>query len=288
LPRSLFSLLVPESEQSGPSSFVAEAVVLFRLPNSALMVVLLSVVVGAAIAGLLVGRSRREHHHGLKESSGVIQGALLGFMGLVLAFGLSLALGRYEDRRTAVVDDANTIGTTYLRAQTLAEPMRGQSLALLVTYTDAELALTDDVPGSDAADQTVAQGAGLQDQLWRLAGQAVTEQPTATAPRLYEDSLNSMIDQQTVRVAGLNNRVPAEVLLLEVVGAAGAMFLVGLHVGLLGRSLTPLLLAAGLVTFLLFVTFDLDRPTRGYITVPDTPLAALRASMNDPPAYGPP
>ena len=43
---------------------------------------------------------------------------------------LSLALGRYEDRRTAVVDDANTIGTTYLRAQTLPEPMRSRSLPL--------------------------------------------------------------------------------------------------------------------------------------------------------------
>ncbi len=218
----------------------------------------------------------------------MIQGALLGFMGLVLAFGLSLALGRYEDRRAAVVNDANTIGTTYLRAQTLSEPMRSRSLPLLVEYTDAELALTDDEPGSEAADQTIARGSALQDQLWGLAGQAVTKQTTATAPRLYEDSLNSMIDEQTVRVAGLNNRVPTEVLLLEVVGAAGAMFLVGLHVGLLGRSLTPLLLAAGLVSFLLFVTFDLDRPTRGFIKVPDSPLAALRASMDEPPAYGPP
>jgi hypothetical protein len=59
-------------------------------------------------------------------------------------------------------------------------------------------------------------------------------------------------------------------------------------VGLLGRSLTPLLLAAGLVTFLLFVNFDLDRPTRGFIKVPGAPLAALRASMNEPPAYAPP
>ena len=131
-------------------------------------------------------------------------------------------------------------------------------------------------------------GSALQNQLWALAGQAVRKEPTATAPRLYEDSLNEMIDQQTVRVAGLNNRVPTEVLLLEVIGAAGAMFLVGLHVGLLGRSLTPLLLAAGLVTFLLFVTFDLDRPTRGFIKVPDSPLAALRASMDEPPAYGGP
>jgi hypothetical protein len=264
------------------------AVVLFRLSSPALILVLLLIIVGSALVGLLVGRSRREHHHGLRESSGVLQGALLGFMGLVLAFGLSLALGRYEGRRAAVVDDANTIATTYLRAQTLSEPIRSRSLPLLVKYTDAELRLTDEVSGSDAANGTVAQGSALQDQLWALAGQAVTKDPTASAPRLYEDSLNAMIDQQTVRVAGLNNRVPTEVLLLEVIGAAGAMFLVGLHVGLLGRSLTPLLLAAGLVTFLLFVNFDLDRPTRGFIKVPDAPLAALRASMNEPPAYEPP
>jgi hypothetical protein len=58
-------------------------------------------------------------------------------------------------------------------------------------------------------------------------------------------------------------------------------------VGLLGRGVVPLLLAAGLVTMLLFVTFDLDRPTRGLIKVPDTPLVALRASMDEPPAAGP-
>src|SRR5204863_6280324 len=166
----------------------------------ALIVGLAVVVAGSAVAGAYIGRSRREHHHGLKESSGVLQGALLGFMGLVLAFGLSLALGRYEDRRTAVVDDANTIGTTYLRAQTLSEPMRSRSLPLLVKYTDAELRLTDEVSGSDASDATIAQGSVLQDQLWALAGQAVSKDQTATAPRLYEDSLNAMIDQQTVRV----------------------------------------------------------------------------------------
>jgi hypothetical protein len=262
--------------------------VLFRLSSPALIIVLLVVIVGAALLGLFVGRTRRERHPGLKESSGVLQGALLGFMGLVLAFGLSLALGRYESRRAAVVDDANTIGTTYLRAQTLPEPMRSRSLDLLREYADVELALTDEVPGSAAAAATIDKGSALQDQLWTQAGAAVRTEPTATAPRLYTESLNEMIDQQTVRVAGLDNRVPTEVLLLELIGAAGAMFLVGLHVGLLGRSLTPLLLAAVLVSFLLFVTFDLDRPTRGYIQVPDAPLAALRESMNEPPAVGPP
>ena len=260
---------------------------LFALSTPALAICLLALMVGSAVGGLLVGRSRREHAHELKESSGVLQGALLGFMGLILAFGLSLALGRYEARRAALVDDANTIGTAYLRAQTLPEPMRSESLSLLVRYTDVELHLTGDVPGSRPADQAIAKGSDLQRQLWALTGRAVTEDPTGTAPRLYEESLNEMIDQQTVRVAGLNNRVPTEVLLLEVIGSAIAMFLLGLHVGVLGRSLTPLLLAAGLVAMLLFVTFDLDRPTRGFIKIPDTPLASLRASMDKPPAARP-
>src|SRR3954452_8406368 len=170
---------------------------LFRLSNLELAVGLAVLVVGPAVGGLVLGRTRRERHPGLKESSGVLQGALLGFMGLILAFGLSLALGRYEDRRAALVDDANTIGTTYLRAQTLAEPIRSRSMALLVDYTGDELRLSDDVPGGGAAKKTIAEGTAVQGRLWDLAAQAVRADPTGTAPRLYEESLNDMIDQQT-------------------------------------------------------------------------------------------
>lgn len=257
---------------------------LFSLPTLWLAVVLFVLVAGSAVGGVLVGRSLRERQHNVKESSGVLQGVLLGFMGLVLAFGLSLALGRYESRRTAVVDDANTIGTTYLRAQTLPEPMRSRSLSLLVKYTDAEIRLTDVVPGSGAAAHTSAEASALQRPLWALAARAVRKEPVASAPRLYEESLNAMIDQQTVRVAELANRVPTEVQLLQVAGAALAMFLLGLHVGVLGRSLMPVVLASGMVAALLFVTFDLDRPTRGFIEIPDTPLNTLRVSMDQPPA----
>jgi len=262
----------------------------FALSTLWLAVLLFLIVTGAALGGLLVGRSLQKRHaeaqksSGVKESSGVLQGALLGFMGLVLAFGLSLALGRYESRRADVVADANTIGTTYLRAQTLPEPIRSRSLALLEKYTDAEIRFTHVVPGSAEAARTSADASALQRPLWALAARAVQDQPMASAPRLYVDSLNEMIDQQTVRAAGLGNRVPTEVLFLEVIGAALAMFLLGLHVGVLGRSVMPLVLASGLVAALLFVTFDLDRPTRGFIEVPDTPLTALRGSMAQSPA----
>ncbi len=258
----------------------------FALSSVLLAVVLLTLIVGAAGGGLLVGRSLRESRESVSESFGVLQAALLGFMALILAFALSLAVGRYDTRRAEVVNDANAIGTTYLRAQTLPEPMRSRSLTLIMRYTDVEFNLSHVVPGSAAANHAVAEGSALQRQLWSLSAQAVQRQPVATAPRLYEESLNDMIDEQTVRVAGLSNRVPIEVLLLEIIGAAIALALLGLHVGVLGRGMVAVLLAAAMVSMLLYVTFDLDRPTRGLIQVPDTSIVQLRASMKLPPAAG--
>jgi hypothetical protein len=124
----------------------------------------------------------------------------------------------------------------------------------------------------------------LQRRLWRLGGQALAAAPVASAPRLYVDSLNATIDQQAARLSSLNNRVPGPVLALEVLGAAVALGLLAAHIAILGRGLVPMLSAAILMTLLLLVTFDLDRPTRGLIKVPSTPLRDVRASMALPPA----
>jgi hypothetical protein len=93
-----------------------------------------------------------------------------------------------------------------------------------------------------------------------------------------------MIDMQTVRVAALNNRVPGPVLAVEVIFAAVALALLAFYLAILGRGVFPVLFAAALICLLLLVTFDLDRPTRGLIRVPATPLTNLRASMELPPA----
>src|SRR3954451_16147129 len=121
----------------------------FKLSTFEIALLLAVVVLGATALGLFLGRRVRHLSDTLKEPFGVLQAALLGVVGLILAFGLSLAAPRYENRRDAVVDEANTIGTTYLRAQTLPEPARSKSLALLKDYTESAVSLTNHVPGSD-------------------------------------------------------------------------------------------------------------------------------------------
>ncbi len=226
----------------------------------------------------------RHRSEALREPVSVLHSALLGMVGLILAFGLALAMGRYETRRASLVQEANAIGTTYLRAQTLSEPMRTSSLDLLRDYTDTSIALSESVPGSADADAAVAAGQEIQRTLWGLADDALDEAPTASAPRLYVETLNEMIDMQTVRVAALGNRVPTPILAVEVFGAAVALGLLGFYLAMIGKSVYAVVLASLLVSSLILVTFDLDRPTRGLIKVPNAPLVNLRAEMELPPA----
>jgi hypothetical protein len=257
--------------------------VFFSLTSWELALLIFGVIGGAAALGIVVGRLLRHVDH-YREPMGTLQGALLGVVGLILAFGLSLAVGRYQDRRADVVDDANTIGTAYLRAQTIAEPQRSRSLALLRRYDDLAIRVTNQVPGTTALKETTARQGAVQQRLWRLAGEALNAHPRDSAPRLYVDSLNAMIDQQEARLSGLNNRVPNTVFWLELLGAAFALGLLALYLAMLGRGVVPVVAAALLVGALVLVTFDLDRPTRGFITIPDTPLVVERATMSLPPA----
>lgn len=256
----------------------------FSLPTWAVALVVLAVIAIATVGGYATGRYLREHQESLRAPFGAIQAALLGVVGLILAFGLTLAVGRYEDRRAALVSEANAIGTSYLRAQLIAEPARSRSLGLFPRYTDLALRVSKEVPGSSGMRRTTAAEGTVQRRLWSLGGESIGAAPVASAPRLYVDSLNAMFDAQAARLSSLNNRVPGEVLALEVFGAAAAVGLLALHISVLGRGMVAMLAAAGLVTLLLLVTFDLDRPTRGLIKIPDTPLASVRASMAPPPA----
>jgi hypothetical protein len=260
------------------------AALFFDLSSWLLGLILFAVVLGATLLGQLVGRRLRHLSDSLKEPFAVLQAALLGVVGLLLAFGLSLAVDRYESRRATLVNEANAIGTTYLRAQSLGEPGRSRSLTLLTRYTDSSIRLSNAIPGSSAARAADGDAGQLQRRLWAIAVRQLHEAPAASAQRLYVETLNEMFDAQTVRVSALSNRVPSAVLFLEVAGAALALGLLAVYLAILGRAAIAVVLAALLVSMLLLVTCDLDRPTRGLIRVPATTLEALRASMDQPPA----
>lgn len=257
---------------------------LFGLSTALLFLFVVAVLGGSVALGVLIGRRRLARGDDSHDTVGVVQGALLGLVGLLLAFGLSMAVGRYETRRALVVQESNDIGTTYLRAQLLAEPERTATLDLLKEYGDAAVAMADAVPDSDEFDTAKSEKERLQNELWALAGDAVAERPQDSAPKLYIETLNDTIDRHTDRVTSLGNRVPPPVMWLELLCSAAALAAMSLYLTMLGRKLAPSFLTAAVLGIILLVSFDLDRPSRGVITVPSAPLVDVRASMNQPPA----
>src|SRR5215469_9980432 len=132
------------------------AVLFFSLSDWELALLILAVVASVTAAGVALGRFLRQKSEVLREPFGALQGALLGLVALILAFGLTLAVGRYEDRRAATVDEANAIGTTYLRAQLIAEPARTRSIRLLRDYTELAQRVAHEIPNSLGMHRTTA------------------------------------------------------------------------------------------------------------------------------------
>lgn len=257
---------------------------LFRLNTPLLTLAVALVVGGTTGAGIVTGRAIRARKDQVREPLSTVQAALLGFIGLLLAFGLTMAVGRYGDRRQALVHEANTIGTTYLRAQVLPEPARTDALGLLRRYTDLRIALSDQVPGSGAYRRTRDESAALHRQLWAQVGPLLRAQPEDTGPRLYVESLNEMIDADASRAATLADRVPASVVYLQLFGGAVALGALATYLAVVGQGTATSAIAAAVVVLILLVTIDLDRPVRGAIRVPATALVEVRTSMDLPPA----
>lgn len=213
----------------------------------------------------------------------VVQTAVLALLGLLLSFTFAMAAGRYDTRKQFVAQEANAIGTAFLRVKLLSEPMRSESAKLFHEYLDQRL-LANSPEASDAQHEAGAkEGAAVQRKLWNLAERHLREAPqNHTASLLYINALNDAFDVQDLRNAALENHVPVSVVGLLFVVSALAMGIVAYDFGLTGRRGAGQLALFGLMIFSVVLTIlDLDRPRRGLIRVGQESMQQLKAHFDD-------
>jgi hypothetical protein len=220
----------------------------------------------------------RLHHSAEEKESpvGGMVGGTLGLLAFMLAFTFGLAGSRHEDRRQILLSEANAIGTTYLRAAMLPEPMRTETQNLLREYVDVRLEAVQ--PGK--LDQAVVKSEELHNRLWSQAV-AVAEKDRSPITGLFIQSLNEMIDLHATRVmAVLRSRVPGIIWIVLYVLAVLAMVMMGYHSGLAHsrRSIAVIALVLGFSS-VLYLIADLDRPGQGTLLVSQQSMIDLRKSM---------
>lgn len=243
----------------------------------------LSMAIAAAIGWFV--RRRLVAASGEREKSdqeGYIVSGALGLLALLLGFTFSLAIERYEGRRALVLEEANDIGTAYLRAQILPSPHRERVSNILVVYTDNRIALAQVHGSGSERDGLVRQNDRLLTDLWAETVAVMPSIRDAEFSGAYIESVNAVIDMDTARKVARGLHVPSEVFLLllvyQIVSAGVLGFvLYGRH----GIALATMLCL--LFTLSLLLIIDVDRPTSGGVRESQTPMLLLKDSLASQP-----
>ena len=251
------------------------------LPLWALFVSILVIVLLSVEAGYRLGKYRRARHEEEKEAPlGTMVAATLGLLAFILAFTFGLAAARFDSRRQVLLDEANAIGTTYLRAGML--PERGEEVRrLLQEYVSTRLEAVQ----SGKLAEGIQRSEMIQQQVWTVAETVAQKNPNSIVVGLFVQTLNEMIDLHAKRLqAGLRSRIPGAIWLGLFAVAALSLATMGYHAGLSGTR-RSLAIVAVAVTFSVVIELiaDLDRPTEGVLRVSQHALLDVQRSMNPPP-----
>ena len=214
------------------------------------------------------------------DSVSTLESAILGLLALMIGFTFAMALSRFEARRDAVLNEANAIGTTALRARLLPEPQRSNALQLLEEYVKIRLDITRRPVSQAELIAAIDRSYALQEALWQQA-MAVAAKDNGLVPTgLFVQTLNEMIDNQEKHLTALRNRVPNIVMLalfgIATIASAFAGYASGLEAR---RTRLPIYITGLLVSGVILLILDLDRPSVGFIEVSQQPMIDTAASI---------
>ncbi|HTN86922.1 MAG TPA: hypothetical protein VL242_24660 [Sorangium sp.] len=248
---------------------------LWLLLGVTIVLLLLAVEGGYRLGAYRLRRSEQEHGaHVL-----ALVTTTMGLLALVLAFTFGLAATRFEGRKQMVVDEANAIETTYLRAGLLPGDRGAKVREWLRDYVESRL----EVVKLGNVEQALRHAEELHRELWKEAEAAGRDQPSSTIVALFIESLNRMTELHAMRVkVAVRGGVPGVLWAALFMVAILNLAAVGYHAGLVRTRRSPTIgtLVLGL-SIVLMLTADLDRPQEGALTVSQQAMIDLRRRIGD-------
>ncbi len=242
-----------------------------------ILIVSVAVLFGAIEAGRWAGVRAKPQGIG---SVPTLEASMLALLALMIGFTFALALSRFEGRRVGVLNEANAIGTTALRARLLPAPHNQECLKLLRDYAQVRLELTQKLRSPPELKVALARSDAIQEALWLQVKQVAAMNNGMVPTGLFIQSLNDMIDDHEKRLIALISGVPNIVLIVLYVIAIVVSAFSGYAAGVEAqRSRGPMYVAMALFIAVILLIQDLDRPGGGFITASEQPILDVAASL---------
>ena len=212
-----------------------------------------------------------------REDFGVIQAASLTLLGLLIGFTFSMALSRYDQRKNLEEEEANAIGTAYLRAELLPAAAAATLKARLRDYTEVRVRAYVE-RHSDVDPELAQRTAALQADMWALARTEGLANPTPLT-QIVVTGINDVINAQGYAQAAAWNRIPHAAWILLAVVAVMANLLVGVGARKPREEVRLLMVFPVIVAASFLLIADIDAPRAGVIHVSAQNLLATLQSM---------
>jgi hypothetical protein len=217
------------------------------------------------------------------DSWNATQSGIATLTAFVLSLSFAQASGRFDSRRALVVEEANSIGTTWLRADQLqsTEPRRFREV--LTDYTNTRLTAYGTPNNPPLYAKALDRSAREQSELWSIASLALHDHPDFGRSLLMQ-SLNDTIDVSAEQLEALTHHVPIGTILLTILLAWLSMFSLGVRFAR-NKSRPPVMTALTVIALVAVISMivDYDRPQTGFVKVSLTPLAVQLQSMRQAP-----
>jgi hypothetical protein len=248
------------------------------IPLWAIYILIVGLLLLTTELGFQAGRAWQHRIPEKDTAIGPMVAATLGLVAFLLAFMTSFAAERFDTRRKLVLAEANALGTAYLRAGYLPEPIATESRDLLREYVDVRLSTAQ----PENVEAAIARSEEIQLELWGRAEALVEQTGGSDVYALYLESVNEVVELHSQReIAAFYARVPVGLLVALFVFAVLGMFILGFNNSYDGRrsaiALVSLVLVFGSVLFLIM---DLDRSREGLFQVSNQPLIGLEERLN--------
>jgi hypothetical protein len=232
----------------------------------------------AALAGAFLRRSRGQEEEDW-EGIGLVVSATLTLLGLLIGFSFSMAIGRYDQRKNYEEEEANAIGTEYVRADLLPEPARSKVKDQLVEYLRLrirryELHAAEDTTG------LVSRTTQLQSEMWSEVSNAAEANPNPVMATIVT-GMNDVLNRQGYTQAARLNRIPIPAWELMIAIAIFSNFLVGY--GARKRHSFMFLILPMAIAISFFLIADIESPQGGIIRVTPQNLILLSDTMKPNP-----
>jgi hypothetical protein len=250
------------------------------LPLWALYLITIGMILLSAEAGWRLGNyHRRRPKHEKDAPVGAVVGSMLGLLAFLLAFTFGMAASRYDARKQLVLQEANAIGTAYLRAEMLPEPQRGLIRNLLREYAAPRVRGVTWLMTPEAR----AQASALHKRLWTATVAATESNPGSVLGGLFVQALNDVIDLDETRVTAGRNRIPDSIWIVLYIVTILSTAALGYQFGLTGeRSWAVIILLALVLVGVMVLIADLDRPQTGILQVSQQAMIDLVNQIGPP------